>query len=272
MIQYESKHITIFQSELFKTTATVIHTDDCIIIVDPNWLPSEVSAIKEFVDNIKGTRPLYLIFTHSDWDHIIGYGAFPEAIVIASAAFNKRTDKTEILNEIHTFDDTFYLDRDYPIAYPEVDIIIKQDAQQLSIGNTHLTFYLANGHTNDGIYAIIEPLGIWIAGDYLSDVEFPFIYDSSEAYFATLAKTDTILKQHIIHLLVPGHGTYTRNTAEIIHRTTESTEYITALKKAIQSNTNSDHLIAKYHYLSSLKDSHEANITLIKSELDESIS
>lgn len=266
MLQYQDEHITVFQSELFKTTSTVVHTDDCIIIIDPNWLPSEVATIKSYVKNIQGTRPLYLLFTHSDWDHIIGYGAFPAATVIASRAFGNRTDKTEILEEIRRFDDTYYLDRPYPILYPTVDIMITKERQQLVIGDTVITCYLANGHTNDGIYAIIEPLGIWIAGDYLSDVEFPFIYDSSEAYLATLSKTTTILDAHVIQLFVPGHGTYTNDISEIKQRTTDSLEYINAVKKAVQTNINSDHLIAKYNYLRSMKGAHEANIKLIKGE------
>lgn len=271
IIHFENEQITIFQSELFKTTSTVIQTDDCIIIVDPNWLPTEVSTIKKHVDKIKGTRPLYLLFTHSDFDHIIGYGAFPEATVIASSTFDERSDKADILEDINSFDDMYYIDRNYPITYPEVDITITEDQQRLSIGKTSITFYLAKGHTNDGIYAIIEPLGIWIAGDYLSDVEFPFIYDSSEAYLTSLAKTATILDGHDIQLLIPGHGTYTKDIVEIKRRTTESVEYIKTLKKTIRTQTNSSHLIDKYTYPKSMTDAHEANITLIKNEVNKSL-
>lgn len=205
MIQYQDKHLTVFESQLYKTTSTVIQTEDCVIVVDPCLLPSEVDEIREHVVSMKGNRPVYLIITHSDWDHIVGAGAFPEAIVIASEAFQLK-NPNEILEQVKAFDDEYYIDRKTPVVYPNVDIVVKKDGEQLKIGNTTLTFYEAKGHTDDGIFAIVEPLGIWIAGDYLSDIEFPFIYSSSTDYMKTLEKTEAILSVHRIKFLITGHG------------------------------------------------------------------
>ncbi|MEK4284043.1 MULTISPECIES: hypothetical protein [Ureibacillus] len=66
MIQYQDKHLTVFESQLYKTTSTVIQTEDCVIVVDPCLLPSEVDEIREHVVSMKGNRPVYLIITHSD--------------------------------------------------------------------------------------------------------------------------------------------------------------------------------------------------------------
>lgn len=269
MIQYQNESITIFQSQLYKTTSTVIRTDDCIIVVDPTCLPNEIAEIRAEVDRVKGNRPIYLFFTHSDWDHIIGYGAFPEAVVIASKALHNHPNQQEILDEINTFDDSYYIDRDYKVSFPQVDIVIEKDAQEIMIGdNTKLTFYLAPGHTNDSIFAVIEPLGIWLAGDYLSDVEFPYIYFSSEAYINTLEKTEEILRDYSIDFFIPGHGKFTTDTQEILRRKNKSLHYITQLKIAIQTNTSSDYLFRKYDYLISMKHCHEQNKLLMKQELD----
>ncbi|MEC1177449.1 MBL fold metallo-hydrolase [Metasolibacillus meyeri] len=210
--------------------------------------------------------PLYLLFTHSDWDHIIGYGAFPDATVIASEAFQKRADKEQIIEQIRTFDDNYYIDRAYPLHYPTVDIVIGQDAQTLTIGQTKMTFYLANGHTNDGLFTIIEPLGIWLAGDYLSDVEFPYIYDSSYAYEETLAKVDVILQRHDIHYLIPGHGHMTTDKEEMIKRQQESFTYIKALRECILQQKDSEHLIENYAYPRNMRAFHQANIRLMEGE------
>jgi hydroxyacylglutathione hydrolase len=53
-----------------------------VLIVDLNWLPNEVDDIRNYVDSVKGDRELYLLFTHGDFDHIIGYKAFPGAKII----------------------------------------------------------------------------------------------------------------------------------------------------------------------------------------------
>ncbi|QCR32647.1 MBL fold metallo-hydrolase [Lysinibacillus sp. SGAir0095] len=268
MIKYQTNHVTIFQSVLFKTTSLVIRTEDCIIVVDPTLLPEEVVEIRQHVDRWKEDKPIYLIFTHSDWDHILGYGAFQDSIIIASEAFNKREDTEEILNQIQQFDDQYYLDRNYPILYPPVDIPITEDGQELEIGKTKLTFYKAEGHTNDGIFVVVEPVGVWVAGDYLSDVEFPFIYDSSEKYEQTIAKTDKILGSHDIKLLVPGHGTATDIKEEIIFRKVLSYRYIQELRNAVSDNLDHQFLIQGYKYRQDQINSHNENVTLIKKELE----
>lgn len=266
MIQFKNDHFTVFQSVLYKTTSVVVQTEDLILIVDPNLLPNEVKLIRDYVNELKGNRPVYIIFTHSDWDHIVGYGAFLDANVIASNLFEERNDKENILKQIHEFDDQYYIDRDYPILYPSVDLTIKQDGQIVKIGNTTLTFYLTAGHTNDGLYTIVEPLGIWIAGDYLSDFEFPFIYTSSYAYEKTLNKTDEILSKHNIKYLIPGHGMIAKTNEEILFRKENALHYIKELRSTLKTNGETQQFINNYKYKNGQFESHEGNIELIKKE------
>jgi len=196
-ILIETEKITVFQSEIYKTTSTVIQTNDCVIVVDPTWLPSDIEAIKQYVHKIVGNKPLYLLFTHSDFDHVLGYGAFPNAIAIGSEEllkFSKSPDKVQhVLDEIETFDHQYYLDRPYKVRFPKLDIVIYTDEETIQIGETKLTFYIAKGHTADGLMMVVDSLGVLIAGDYLSDEEFPFIYDSSSNYEETMNKAGALL-------------------------------------------------------------------------------
>src|SRR5699024_5323086 len=151
-----------------------------------NWLPEEVERIRRYVDSIKNNRKqLYLILTHSDFDHIIGSGAFPEAKVIASRELRENQHKEDVIEEIRQFDQDYYLQRNYTPTYPEVDYVIEEDGQTLDLDTCILTFYQAPGHTSDGIFTVIEPFGIFLAGDYLSDVEFPFITSNYTDYVQT---------------------------------------------------------------------------------------
>ncbi|MEO4053263.1 MBL fold metallo-hydrolase [Solibacillus sp. CAU 1738] len=268
MIQYQTERVTVFESQLFKTTSTVVETADCILVVDPTWLPAEIKEIQNFVEQRRHNRPLYLLFTHSDYDHILGYGAFPDAKVIASRAFTEHPDPESVLSQIRTFDDFYYVDRSYDLVYPNVDIIA-EDTQSLQIGETKLSFYTAPGHTKDGIFTIVEPVGIFIAGDYLSDIEFPYIYDSSTTYLQTLHKAKEILKKHKISLLVAGHGHVTTEQVAMTARISEAERYILNLRQAIieQQSTEANSFIGHYRYLQSMKDYHEANVTCLKNEL-----
>jgi len=267
-IQYKTPHLTVFESSLFRTTSTLIETADLLLLVDPNWLPIEIENIQQTIKRKQGNKPLYLLFTHSDYDHIIGYRAFEDAQIIASQAFIEHENKAAILQQIKDWDDENYIKRNYPIEYPNVAISIEEDGQQLQIGKTTLTFYLAPGHNIDGIFTIIEPLGIWIAGDYLSNIEFPYIYHSSYAYETTLAKVQPILKNHAPQILVTGHGDVALTHPEILKRQTDAYAYIHTLRKSIQEEKAFDFeaLMEAYDFPKIMKSFHDGNVKLMKKE------
>lgn len=260
MIQFENEHLTVFQSVLYQTTTAIIQTEDAVIMTDPTWLPTEIQAIQQYIDKIIGNRQLLIVFTHSDFDHILAAGAFLDAQVIASKAFVNRKDTERVLEEIAQFDAQYYIERTYPIIYPNVDFIIEKNGQEITIGDVTLTFYLAPGHTDDGLFTVVEPYGILLAGDYLSDVEFPFFTDW-EAYYETLHKASQIVEKQAIKTLVPGHGMTTNDNTEIQTRIDESLQYLTNLKEGTNQES---YLASRYPFFKGLKEMHEANRALMK--------
>ncbi len=50
----------------------------------------------------------------------------------------------------------------------------------MQISSDDYTFYQAIGHNKDGIITHNSMKGILITGEYLSNIEFPFIYESFE--------------------------------------------------------------------------------------------
>jgi hydroxyacylglutathione hydrolase len=273
MIQWDNGAVTIFQSELYQTTSTIVQTPDLVLIADPCWLPGEVEEIRRYVDKILGGRPLYLLFTHSDYDHIIGYRAFPGAIVIGSRAFAAKsgTEREEILEQIRAFDDEYYLRRSYEIEYPEVDCVISQEGEILDIGSTRLVFYGALGHNEDGMFTMIEPQGIMIMGDYLSDVEFPYIYHDSRLYEETIMKLDGLMSLHEIRMFVPGHGQMTQDAGEMKRRQLKDLKYIHDMRKLVESGDQSqiDLLIEGCPFPRNMRKFHRNNRALLERELTE---
>ncbi len=275
MIQFKNDQTVVFESSLFRTTSIVILTGDLLLVVDPNWLPAEVENIRRFVEFAKKDRPVYLLFTHSDYDHIIGWRAFPDAKVIASQAFTQNPDKQKIVEQILDWDDEYYITRNYPIEYPDVDIEVQRDGQTFTEGNTRLTFYLAPGHNPDGIFTLVEDNNqvtagaIWLAGDYLSNVEFPYIYHSSLAYEATLAKVDEILKKHPVRLMVTGHGDAATDAKEIFQRRDESLAYIQELRDCLLQGRDfdSEKLWQRYRFRRGMQNFHDENIQLMRREI-----
>jgi hydroxyacylglutathione hydrolase len=269
MIQFKNEYITVFQSALFQTTCTVVETKDFILVADPNWLPNEIEEIQRHVARIQGEKEIYLLFTHGDFDHIIGYQAFPGAKVIGSKGLQEHPNKEQKINLIHQFDNDNYIHRPYPVLFPEVNIVIEEDGQQLVLGDITFTFYLSPGHTHDGLFTVIEPLGIWIAGDYLSDFELPFIYHSAKAYEETLRKAERIVETHEVSVLVPGHGRTTTSQEEMKRRIEMSQEYLERLIAAVMKEDKEvlAALEKEMPFPSNFtKESHEENIAIIRKE------
>jgi hydroxyacylglutathione hydrolase len=228
MLHFQDNHITVFQSSLYMTTTAIIQSNDVLIMTDPTWLPHEIKEIKYFIDKNLGDREFYIIYTHSDFDHIIGSGAFPEAKVIATEEFKNNHAKEKIVQEIHQFDQQYYIKRNYVPNYPEVDISIVTDGEMMNLGDLSLTFYKAPGHTSDSLFTIIEPYGIFLSGDYLSDVEFPFI-SSYKDYVKTIETAAYIMNNYEIKYHVPGHGSTTSQKKEMLNRINFSKYYLQQL-------------------------------------------
>ena len=255
MIQFQNDVLTVFQSALYQTTTAIIQTDEAILMTDPNFLPHEIEEIKNYIQSIIENRTLYIIYTHHDFDHIIAAGAFPNAKTIASKAFVHDIDQEATLNEIIAFDKQYYINRTYPVIYPHIDFIIDKDDMQLTFGEVTCTFYLAPGHTTDGLVTVIEPYGIMLAGDYLSDVEFPFI-DHVQEYVETADKLKQMVLNKGIQMLVPGHGQSTANKEEIMARVNNTQNYLQDLQQGIDQSME---LKRKYKFIDSIITLHEEN-------------
>jgi glyoxylase-like metal-dependent hydrolase (beta-lactamase superfamily II) len=272
-IIYRDLNVTIFQSALFQTNSTVVCTDDVIIVVDPAWLPDEVLSIKQYVDTIKGRRPVFLVFTHSDYDHVIGYGAFQPDKVFATKTFTERTDKDQILAQISDFDQQYYIERPYKVTFPEPDFLVYKDGVQYRHGRTKLTFYMAPGHTNDSLILVVWQLGLCLAGDYLCNTEFPFIYHNSVDYENTLHKLTQIHDRNWFTRLVPGHGLPALHLNDWLKRRIEALAYIYAARESIATGQpfEEDALWERYRFPKVQLQFHKNNMELLQREFEEGL-
>jgi len=268
-IQYEDNGLVVYESDLFRTSSSLIKSNDYILIVDPNWLPREIDFIFEQAQKYGKNKEKYLLFTHSDYDHIIGYNKFTNYKTIGSANFEKNGDKEAILNQIREFDDEYYIHRDYKIEYPSLDIVIEKDGFELEIATDKYIFYQAQGHNSDGIISYNKSKGILIAGDYLSNIEFPYIYDSFKNYKNTLAKFAKIIKNEDVKILITGHGDFTTGKSEMKLRIKESFNYIYELESALleQKDFDLDKLFTRYKFPISMHKFHAKNIELLQKEI-----
>lgn len=225
LIQAKLQSFTVYESALMRTTSTLIDTTDCLILIDPTWLPEEIASIRRDIELRRENKQLYVIYTHQHFDHIIGAYAFPDAITIASQAFVD-SDMTDQLDEIRKFYEQNYINR--PIRKPKIDISIQHN-QTIDLGTTPITFLLTPGHDATHLSLVIESMHLLVCGDYGSNIEPPFIEDDPTAYLESLQTLQTAVYEYEVRWLIPGHGDLCDDRSKMIERLSSAEEYIIAL-------------------------------------------
>ncbi|MHB9144225.1 MAG: MBL fold metallo-hydrolase [Symbiobacteriia bacterium] len=243
----------LFTSVLWQMNSPVLTRGDEALVVDPGYFPREVAAIREFVAG-RRLRPTVL-FTHGDFDHVVGWRDFPTAPRWGSAAMLAR-DRARVEQQIHDYDDQFYVEREQPFTFPSLGVVLPaasglgpdEPPMRLQLADLRILIYPAPGHTADGVIAVVPELRLLICGDYLSDLEFPFVEHSLKAYQGTLARLRQLTQEFGLETLVPGHGPLALTAGAILARVAQDEAYLEALAAGVQAPTceaGSDELVAR---------------------------
>ena len=267
-IQLETKHLVIFESALFRTTISLIIEQNHLILVDPNWFPIELQFIQDYISKIAPDKEKYLFFTHSDYDHIIGFNFFKGYKTIASRNFIQQKAKQDILEKIATIDDDNYTKRTYKVEFPSIDIVIEKAQSNLLIGPKEYQVGYILGHNDDSIYLLDPDRKILVAGDYLSNIEFPYLYHSYKEYIKSLEILSSLIETGRVETLIPGHGDYTTSRAGMKQRVEASFDYLNQLKDHCDGQQEFDFskYVKRFDFPRVMKKFHEGNVGLFRKE------
>jgi glyoxylase-like metal-dependent hydrolase (beta-lactamase superfamily II) len=135
----------------------------------------------------------------------------------------------EAQRALRQYDDEFYVSRPAPLALGQVQALPVPG--HVELGDRELELHPAEGHTADGMVLFDRARGLLIVGDYLSDVEIPWIHGSLADYRATLARLAPLVEEATT--VVPGHGVpHDRETT--LRLLDEDVDYLDALERGEQ--------------------------------------
>ncbi|QHZ55710.1 MBL fold metallo-hydrolase [Brevibacillus sp. NSP2.1] len=210
----------LFTSCLWQTTSAVVSTDDRLYLFDPAYFPHEIEAIADYVQSVRDGRELVLVLTHGDWDHIAGYPRFPDARLIGHKQIASPERLAKQLRKTNRFDGSYYVHRPYELVPPLFDKLVEQTEAWEEV-----KFLPVPGHKQDQLATLFCAQKLLVAGDMLSNLEFPFIADSSD-YAASLAAIQKLVEDGEIAEVVPGHGVPAKGREEIMHRIRRDQQYL----------------------------------------------
>jgi glyoxylase-like metal-dependent hydrolase (beta-lactamase superfamily II) len=218
-----------YESALWETTALALHAEGEAVLVDPCISASEIAAIAADVAE-RGLTVRGLLITHSDWDHVCGISAFPGVPAIMSRGAAARIASGQAAESVVREGAAEGLSWD---GAPRADLVF-DPGEALQVGPFTVETMALPGHTGCGAGYRLRALDLRCVGDYLSAIEFPFVYVSTAAYRATLAALSDSLERDPAEHVVPGHGR-PLGRQEAAQIAAEDLGYLYALKRAVRA-------------------------------------
>jgi glyoxylase-like metal-dependent hydrolase (beta-lactamase superfamily II) len=195
----------VVTSGFWQTNAIALRVGEEAVLVDSPYLPDELDALSGLLAGA-GFEPDGLLATHADFDHLLGRLAFPGMTLgLAESSVERlRREPGAAQRELRQYDAEFYVSRPAPLALGQVQALPVPG--HVEIGDRELELHPAEGHTPDGMALFDRAQGLLIVGDYLSDVEIPWISEGGSLadYRSTLARLAALVEEATT--VVPGHG------------------------------------------------------------------
>ena len=232
-LQFEAltPHLWTAKCRGYDMNTGILHDAGHAALIDPALLPDEVEDIAAFCEG-QQLKVETVVLTHHHWDHILGAARFPGAHVVAHQAYVAQTalDLERTRRSIRRLYEAEGAAADIPFDPRMPDQTVERIIG-LMVGGTRVQLVHTPGHARDHLSMYDPDTACLWAGDLLSDLEIPFVSDRLDAFERTLG----MFAAMEIHLLVPGHGSFTRDRAEITGRIDADRSYLSGLRTRIEA-------------------------------------
>ena len=219
----------VVTSRLWQTTATAVRSGEECFLIDSPYFPDELELLPVLLEQ-SHFKPVGLLATHADWDHLLGRYAFGQLPlgVGQSTGERLRAEPGAAQRALRDADAEYYVSRSAPLSLGSYQALPVPGSMEL--GNEEIELHPTAGHTPDGVAFFARWASVLVCGDYLSDVEIPMVTDVEE-YRATLARLAPLVEAS--EAVVPGHGSpHDRETA--LRILDEDVDYLDALERGEQ--------------------------------------
>jgi len=179
----------------YDVCAGVVLGGERVFVFDTLHSPQAIMPVREFVDEIAGSRKIVVVNSHFHWDHVYGNAAFAGCDIVAH-----RSCRRLILAEAESESENVPLPPPEGVPLPSIGF-----GDRIRFNDDSTTVHLIHtpGHTADSIILYYDEQDILFGGD---TVEWPFpslaLRDGEETYLKTLRQ----LNQLPVKQVVPTHG------------------------------------------------------------------
>jgi glyoxylase-like metal-dependent hydrolase (beta-lactamase superfamily II) len=195
----------VLTSLMWQTNAVALRSGGEAMLIDSPYFPEELDALPNLLAGA-GFEPDALIATHGDFDHLLGRVAFPGlALGLGQPTVERfHGEPGAAQRQLRDYDARLYVERAGPLSLGQVQTLPVPGSVEL--GDRELELHPASGHTSDGMAVFARWCGVLCVGDYLSQLEIPWIQEGG-----SLAESRSTLERLAplvddAESVVPGHG------------------------------------------------------------------
>ena len=217
--------VWVRQSEWVWSNATVVRTDDGLVLVDPGIAGSDLEQLADDIDEL-GLPVVAGFSTHLHWDHLLWHPRFGDVPRYGTAANAQAAGAVRERAQAMAVD-----------SAPGIPLELVGLLTPLPAGGGPLpgTLIEHDAHAIGHAAVLLADRGVLIAGDMLSDVLIP-MFDQRRpgqlsAYETALDRLEDVVSQ--VDVIIPGHGSLATGD-EVAARLAADRAYVDALRRGEQ--------------------------------------
>ncbi len=186
--------------DIFDVRGAVIVGEKSVVVWDTLSHPRDMAGVTE----LAGGKPIFVVYSHADWDHCWGTGALADSLVIAHDACGKRFEVGEVAESLAK------MQAEEPTMYDGVKLIPPMltfaDKLTLDLGGVIVELHRLPGHTEDCLVAFIPEWGVLLAGDTI-ETPLPYLEVSSVPMLPRwISELERWNSDPQVQSVVPSHG------------------------------------------------------------------
>jgi len=186
--------------DVFDVRGAVIVGEKSVVVWDTLSHPRDMQGVTELA---KG-KPIYVVYSHADWDHCWGTAALEYDLIIAHEACGKRFEVGEVAESLAR------MQAEEPGTYDGVKLIPPvmtfADKLTLDLGGVTVELHHLAGHTEDCLVAFIPEWGVLLAGDTV-ETPLPYLHENSIPVLPRwISELERWNNDGRVQSVVPSHG------------------------------------------------------------------
>lgn len=182
----------------FAVRGAVIVGQTRVVVWDTLSHPRNMQPVVE----LAGDKPIYVVYSHADWDHCWGTAGVKSEVVIGHPECATRFATGEVQRRLDN------MRANEPGTWDEVELIPPTlTAAQLTIdlGGVTLTLHSLPGHTRDCLVGFIPEWGILLAGDTV-ETPLPVLKEGGEVLTHWITQLEAWMTHPQLQGVIPSHG------------------------------------------------------------------